>query len=109
MTGWLCTFLIVAAVTGAAAALQWRVAARWYGHVGIGTLALVLLRPVVSVTGDMSAILPDVWSDDAAGKDQIILVSVVTTLAVAVIAASLLTRLGQCAASLLRQPRQGSQ
>lgn len=95
MTGWLYTFTTMAAFIALAAALEWRVTIRWYDHLIVAVLAALLLRPALSITGDISALLPDLWSSDADGKDQIILSSVAATLALPVMAASLLVCLGR--------------
>ena len=95
MTGWLFTLLYIAAFIALAVAMERRVANRWYEHLIITILALLLIRPELGVTGDMSAVLPDVWSSDTDGKDQIILVSLIATLTIPIIAASSLTFLGK--------------
>lgn len=68
----------------------WRVSSRAWHYIAIAVLALALMPLFAStVTGDVSRYLPGaMFADDASGKDQVILASVVATAALAVLAAA---------------------
>jgi hypothetical protein len=81
MQGWVATWLIIALALVTTAVLVYRAARRWWDYLLIVLLAAALLLPLYGmVTGDVSRYLPSaIWSDDADGKDQIILVSIAAT------------------------------
>lgn len=76
---------------GAAIWLVRLAARRWWEYLVIAALTAALVRPLYAlVTGDMSRVLPSfLWSDGADGKDDIILVSIVSTLLLPLIVAAL--------------------
>ena len=78
MSGWIATACLIAAFAAIAVTLTHCAARRWE-HLIVVALAGALMVPFYAVTGDISAVLPNVWSDGADGKDQIILVSVAAT------------------------------
>ena len=83
----------------------WRVADRWW-HLGVIVLiALPLLRLFArTVTGDVSRYLPaGMFSEGAAGKDEIILASVAATVLLAVLLATGLFALAKAVWRLARR------
>ncbi len=65
-------------------------AKRWWEYLIVVGLAALLVVPFYTVTGDVSAVIPGVWGDDADGKGEIILVSVAATLLWPLFAAALM-------------------
>jgi hypothetical protein len=84
--------IFVIALTALTALLAWCAADRWW-HYAVVALGAVALFPLVarSLTGDVSHYLPEAtFSDSPQGKEQIILASAFATIAVAVMAVSVL-------------------
>jgi hypothetical protein len=80
VSGWIATALLILGFLVVAVMLTRRAAATVWDHLIVFVLAGLLIVPFYkAVTGDVSVVLPDVWSNDADGKDQIILVSVAAT------------------------------
>jgi hypothetical protein len=65
-------------------------AKRWWEYVIVLALAALLVRPAYIFTGDVSAFLPDVWSEGADGKDEIILAGIAATISLPLMAAALI-------------------
>jgi hypothetical protein len=81
VSGWPAVALILAAEIAAAGWLVRIAARRWWDYLVIALVTAALVRPTVHhVTGDVSRYLPGaIWSDGSDGKDQIIIVSAVST------------------------------
>src|SRR4051812_23754513 len=92
MHGLFSVVVIVLVQTMLAVWLVRRAARRWLQHVAIAALGAALLVPLYQlITGDISRSLPpDLWSDGADGKDQIILASAASTLLLPLIASATL-------------------
>jgi cell shape-determining protein MreD len=80
MSGWFATAVIILAFLAIAVFLIRCSAKRWWEYLIVLALAGLLIVPLYRFTGDVSAFLPDIWSDNADGKDQIIIASVAATL-----------------------------
>jgi len=87
--GAILAFLVVAVLLTRCAAR------RGWEYLIVFALAGLLIVPFYKLTGDVSAILPNIWSDGADGKDQIILVSAAATLLWPLIAAALIVWAGK--------------
>jgi hypothetical protein len=81
MLGWISVAVIVAMLVVAAFLAVRRAARRWWDYPAIVGLAAALIVPLYRLaTGDISRYLPAaIWSDDADGKDQIIMASIAST------------------------------
>jgi hypothetical protein len=92
MQGWFAASVLIALFVVAAAVLVRLAGQRWWDYPLIVALAAALIVPLYRVaTGDISRVLPHwLWSDNADGKDQIILVSIAATFMLPLIAAALL-------------------
>src|SRR6476620_9411667 len=90
MSGWIATAFVILTFLACAVVLARRAAKRWWDYLIVLALAGLLIVPFYSLTGDVSTVLPNVWSDGADGKDQIILASVAATFLWPLIAAALI-------------------
>ena len=79
------TALLVMAVV-----LVRKAAKRWWEYVVVLALAALLVGPAYTITGDISAVVPNVWSEGIDGKGEIILASVAATILLPLMAAALI-------------------
>jgi hypothetical protein len=89
MSGWVAVALLILVFVVIAVLAIRRATRRWWDYLIVLVLAVILIKPFYALTGDVSALLPDVWTDGPVGKDQIILVSIAATFLWPVIAAAL--------------------
>jgi hypothetical protein len=89
MIGWLAALSFILVFLLIAVIAIRRIARSGWDYLIVLAFTVLLIKPFYALTGDISAVLPNVWSEDADGKDQIILVSVAATFAWPAIAASL--------------------
>src|SRR5688572_28872454 len=93
MSGSDLTLLIIDAMLVAAGLVVWLCARRWWHYAIIAILTAVLVRPTArNLTGDISPYLPEAIFEH--GKGDFIWISIVATVFIPLIAASLLTFAG---------------
>jgi hypothetical protein len=90
MSGSLLTLMIIGAMLVGAGLAVWFCARRWWHYAMIAALTALLIRPTArNLTGDISPYLPEAIFEH--GKDDFIWISIVATVFVPLVAASVLT------------------
>ncbi|MBI3700366.1 MAG: hypothetical protein HY242_07970 [Afipia sp.] len=77
--GWVYVAFLIATFIAASIFIARRAVKRWWEYLIILVMTALLVRPFLTMTGDVSKVLPDFWSDGADGKDQIVWVSIAAT------------------------------
>ena len=107
MSGSLLTLMITGAMVVGAGLAVWLCARRWWHYAMIAALTALLVRPTArNLTGDISPYLPEAIFEH--GKDEFIWISIVATVFVPLVAASVLTFLADRTWLGVRRGRSGN-
>ncbi len=91
MSGWPAVTIIIIAQIAVAVWLVRAAAWRWWDYLVIAALTAALVRPTARhVTPDVSRYLPyAIWSENAEGKDQVIMATIASTVLLPLMASAL--------------------